>query len=561
MNRNNRILNFFASVMLFFCLALPVQAKEFNFDVFKQLPVVHEGRVKPLGRVAQLTLQKISGVKAPINNATEWLANVLFDPAGAESKMIFFVPDKNLQHALGLEKREQTYYSFQELNKAFTNKADLILSLRQDNPKDLTKEQSSLLDLYAQATYFEQLKGSMTLVLLLKTSEKIPQRFIDHPKNKEIAALLLTQGKNNQSFLVVPVVQKESLTWQTPWQYFLSSENHVLVKQWANLADSYLLQDADQWQGYSDALYHETLIQTKDASLDFRLKTELFYLSVDPYFISLILYASALLFLIFNRSTIASIMVAGGLGFHLLGLTCRMIILQRPPVSDLYESLLFVGAIIVGATLIYFWRKKEKLVLLAGAVLGVILHSAGFALSGDYDTLKVLQAVLDTKFWLATHVLIITAGYALCLLTSAIAHYCLYRFPASRKATSRLYLMALISLLFVGTGTLLGGVWADQSWGRFWGWDPKENGALLIALWIIWLLHGKVTRHITPFYFTMGLAALSLIVALSWIGINLLGIGLHSYGFMQGSVSSLSALFIIEIGFFILCWKRSIKGK
>jgi cytochrome c biogenesis factor len=80
---------------------------------------------------------------------------------------------------------------------------------------------------------------------------------------------------------------------------------------------------------------------------------------------------------------------------------------------------------------------------------------------------------------------------------------------------------------------VLGGIWADQSWGRFWGWDPKENGALLIVLWNAIILHARWGGYARD----RGIMAMAIfgnvITALSWFGVNMLGVGLHSYGFMD----------------------------
>jgi cytochrome c biogenesis factor len=106
--------------------------------------------------------------------------------------------------------------------------------------------------------------------------------------------------------------------------------------------------------------------------------------------------------------------------------------------------------------------------------------------------------------------------------------------------------LALMSLLFTTVGTILGGIWADQSWGRFWGWDPKENGALLIVLWLAWILHGRISRHLSRNASMAGLGFLTVIVALAWFGVNLLGTGLHSYGFIEGVAASLIAFCAVE---------------
>ncbi len=106
--------------------------------------------------------------------------------------------------------------------------------------------------------------------------------------------------------------------------------------------------------------------------------------------------------------------------------------------------------------------------------------------------------------------------------------------------------LTVLSLLFTAIGTILGGVWADQSWGRFWGWDPKENGALWIVLWLSWLLHGRLTDGMGERGFAALLALSNCIVALSWFGVNLLNTGLHSYGFTDNAAYGLFAFCLIE---------------
>jgi hypothetical protein len=104
-----------------------------------------------------------------------------------------------------------------------------------------------------------------------------------------------------------------------------------------------------------------------------------------------------------------------------------------------------------------------------------------------------------------------------------------------------------LTLSFVGT--MLGGIWADQSWGRFWGWDPKENGALLIVLWCAILFHAKLGKMIGPFGMAAGAALLIIVVMMAWFGINALGVGLHSYGFTDGVLLGLGAYSVAQVAF------------
>ena len=186
-----------------------------------------------------------------------------------------------------------------------------------------------------------------------------------------------------------------------------------------------------------------------------------------------------------------------------------------------------------------------------------VAAAAGFAslivahhLTGDGDTMEMMRAVLDSNFWLGTHVVTITIGYSGTFLAGALAIAWTIRRhllrgggdPATSKAIMGMtYGVICFALLFSFVGTVLGGIWADQSWGRFWGWDPKENGALLIVLWNAIILHARWGGFVRE----RGIMAMAIfgnvITSLSWFGVNMLGVGLHSYGFMDKAFWALSA--------------------
>ena len=111
---------------------------------------------------------------------------------------------------------------------------------------------------------------------------------------------------------------------------------------------------------------------------------------------------------------------------------------------------------------------------------------------------------------------------------------------------------ALVALLFAVAGTILGGIWADQSWGRFWGWDPKENGALLLVLWLLLVLHGRVAKKIRAIGTATCLVVGNVVVAITWFGVNLLNVGLHSYGFTESIAVNLAAFCSIELFFAVV---------
>ncbi len=122
-----------------------------------------------------------------------------------------------------------------------------------------------------------------------------------------------------------------------------------------------------------------------------------------------------------------------------------------------------------------------------------------------------------------------------------------------RALAKMVYGIVCFATLFSFVGTVLGGIWADQSWGRFWGWDPKENGALLIVLWNAIILHARWGGMVRE-RGLMNMAVFgNIVTSWSWFGVNMLGIGLHSYGFMDAAFQWLRAfvvlqLFIIALG-------------
>jgi ABC-type transport system involved in cytochrome c biogenesis permease subunit len=248
----------------------------------------------------------------------------------------------------------------------------------------------------------------------------------------------------------------------------------------------------------------------------------------------------------------------------------RCIIRSRPPVSTLYETILFITAVAVTTALVIELINRQRIAQGLAAVLG----AGGLFLAGRYealegfDTMPSLVAVLDTNFWLSTHVTTITMGYAAGLLASAFAHVYVFgrllrgtRFPtsAAKSLVRMTYGVVCFGLIFSVVGTILGGVWANESWGRFWGWDPKENGALMIVLWSLFILHARMGGYIRDLGIAMAAIFLGMIVAFSWWGVNLLGIGLHSYGFTSGVMRALLIFYVIELGVLaggaVLAWR------
>ena len=269
---------------------------------------------------------------------------------------------------------------------------------------------------------------------------------------------------------------------------------------------------------------------------------------------------------------------------HSGGLIARMILEGRPPVTNLYSSAIFIGwgAVVLGLVLERFWKNGVGVAVSSALGFTTLVIAHNLALGGD--TMEMMRAVLDTNFWLATHVVIVTLGYASTFVAGflALLYIVLGVFtprltqgmstdtgrktePMGKALTRMVYGIVCFATLFSFVGTVLGGIWADQSWGRFWGWDPKENGALIIVLWNALILHARWGGLVRE----RGLANLAIagniVTAWSWFGTNMLGIGLHSYGFTDAAFRWLmifmaSQLVLIGLGCLPKERWRSFKG-
>ena len=247
-----------------------------------------------------------------------------------------------------------------------------------------------------------------------------------------------------------------------------------------------------------------------------------------------------------------------GLAFHASGIVMRCMIAGRPPVTNMYESIIWVSFAVSFFGMIFFVRYRTLVYLLAALpvtlVALLLVHQMPIAMPSNIDP---LVPVLRDNFWLTIHVLTITLSYAAFALAMGFGHILLWRYarnPSDARADASmhfwLYRVLQLGVLLLAAGTILGGVWANYSWGRFWGWDPKETWALIALLCYITTLHGRLAGWWTEFGLVVASVVCFLAVLMAWYGVNfVLGKGLHSYGFGIGGETYVASFVVVDLSF------------
>lgn len=505
----------------------------FDDDLYKLIPVLHEGRIKPLGSFARHIKHNIMGDQ---DDAISFLNKAIFNPAQAA-----------MDHPDEFSENAQVLRSFSMI---------LPLSITYND-----QENVNFLMLKAKIPEIEE-----EIRQIIKDKGGNPENYSEEELKKVGLGYNLQKitqsGAQNALFKVIPVEWAENKKLAAPWQLINDGLGSPKAREnldlWADLANAYRHGDHDLWAQNVRKIYDNSIAHLGISPL--RLQLEIRYIETNPYLWVILLLGASLFFMGAARLRpwrgfeYGALISAGGAALALLAtIGLRIFILQRPPVGTLYESILFV-ALLCALAGVVLYRSLRLKGLGTGVFAGFSLLVLAPNILQNPDSLGVLSAVLNTNFWLATHVLVITAGYALCILTALAAHLYLYHAGGKTRSIAdqltlgdKVYNLSLISLLLTAVGTILGGIWADQSWGRFWGWDPKENGALLIVLWLVWIEHGRITGKLKPLMFQALSACLTIIVALAWFGVNLLSTGLHSYGFIDGIAYGLAGFCTLQL--------------
>jgi ABC-type transport system involved in cytochrome c biogenesis permease subunit len=556
----------------------------FEMQKFGRLPVLLNGRIKPLDTVARNSLLIIHGKQTLTTDhgtltPIDWLAEVLMKPEEADLRKIFVIRNADTLAALGWKPDAGKYFSFREFfphlqdieqQAALAQKVDA--QLRSPFQRDIIK-------LFERLTLYHRLKNSLEVEGTVNFKSQIEDLGKNiHPSSVPMDSGISAEALQSLGFLAetgyffpIPPFppNDDPLQWRRMGESLLTfltdGKLHPAVKAWAAMATAFAANDS--------ATFNQTLdnyaaqLQRDLPRRIWKAKVESVFNQLQPFYSAMVIYV--LIFILAAGSWLVWPETLGRYAFALLvvtfvvhsgGLIMRMYLEGRPPVTNLYSSAIFIGwgAVLLGIFLERFFR--NGIGSATAAMIGFITLLIAHHLSMDGDTMEMMRAVLDTNGWLATHVVCVTLGYASTFLSGFLALTYIVRgaFTPSldrdtaRSLTRMVYGIVCFATLFSFVGTILGGIWADQSWGRFWGWDPKENGALLIVLWNAIILHARWGGLVRQRGLMVMAVFGNVVTSWSWFGVNMLGIGLHSYGFMDSAFPWLIAFGASQIAFMMI---------
>ncbi len=520
----------------------PTPAGQTDFAAFSRLPVMDRGRIKPLDTVARVDLMVISGrqvLRDPNGKevtAVKWLLDVLtsewgFENHAAYREKAFRIDNDQLLGMLGLEMRPGKYrYALNE----FRGKLD-VLDREYARARNLEAKKREVFDqkvveVHDHIRLFMELASLNDLLMIPPTTaEKNWQTLIGSLRSDASIRQALADEKSPEKILRSYRDLGRELP---PAVAYLA-----MFKAYAgNKADEFNRLVAD---------YHAQLEKVMPEVMR-TARWEASFNHFAPFYHCAVLYAGVFLLASMSWLTYTVPLRCAAfwlailtLAVHSAALIMRMYLQGRPPVTNLYATQVFVGWGCLVMALVLEWLFQNGIGSMVAAVLGFSTMLMANHLAGGGDTLDMMQAVLDTNFWLATHVTIINFGYAATLVSGALGvlYVLLGVFtpwftPELAKAMSqKIYGMVCFAVLLTFTGTVLGGIWADQSWGRFWGWDPKENGALILVIWNALILHARWSGMAKQRGVAVLAIAGNMLTLWSWHGTNQLGVGLHAYGF------------------------------
>ena len=505
-------------IYLFVLFSMTLHAETyFCKNELENLPILQNGRVKPLYVHASETIKNLTG-KNKIDNlsAVEAYCLLSLNGMGLPSSLNIQarVDHVDLMTFLGLKENEHTVSYESLLQKEESLKMEMRTAMSQSKNDSYQKSISKLLN---NINSYKEIKAGTNWTFASKV--------------------------NN------------SIEWQ-PLINFLTEEKVVAQKN-LTPSDPFL----------------PVLMRAKteyDLVYGTKYEIELIYAKSELAGWSLTLTILALAGLVLSKNFKITLALASLSAMaQLVLVSLRIYISGRAPITNMYETVLFSGFGSLVLALVLGHLKKEKLYVYMGLSYNVCtLMMLNFANGMLTATISPLVPVLRDNFWLSTHVTTVILSYGALALSWIMANTVLFRKKWGKlsKQDETLYSEVIYTTLKWGTtllaaGIILGGVWADYSWGRFWGWDPKETWSLIVLCVYMIILHGRYTSWIKSDRFISITAGAFMSVMMAWFGVNyILASGLHSYGFSEGGAIFLGSFFLIQIIFLMITTKKSTKA-
>jgi cytochrome c-type biogenesis protein CcsB len=510
-----------------------------DFKEWGLVAIQDGGRRKPVDTFAKETLVRITGKSTYTDKSgrswqpNDFVLSALLEMHDWKNEPMVLVSFGNLKEQLGLDKTQRRF--------SFAQLAGLAELQRLANEAQAAKRAEKPLDRVQQEA--------------LGVSDRLT---------------LFSRVLDGSALLIIPAPTNETDTWVDPsgWSKYYSEPQFAPIQaQLQILATAYVDGDAfnfsrganqfrDNLRGLSPSIYPR----------ERQLRLEYFYNHFESFYRAIWCYGIALVVLIAAHlrkrgrwlQNIGVAIALLGLTFQAAGIVMRCMIAGRPPVTNMYESIIWVSFAVSLFAMIFFARYRAPVYLLAALpvtlVALLLVHQMPIAMPSSIDP---LVPVLRDNFWLTVHVLTITLSYAAFALAMGFGHILLWRYarnPAAARVDAPmhfwLYRVLQLGVLLLAAGTILGGVWANYSWGRFWGWDPKETWALIALLCYILALHGRLAGWWTQFGLAVASVICFLAVLMAWYGVNfVLGKGLHSYGFGIGGETYVAIFVLLDLLF------------
>ena len=567
------------AAMVAYSLVRPERAGQWHWREFGQIPVVTNGRVKPLDTVARTSLlvihdkQSLSEKGQKSLTPIEWLAEVLFAPERANERKVFTIHDPEVIGLFGWQTlADEKHFSFAQLQPHFRVIDEQYRLANPVEGKLRSQFQQHIIELYHQLILFQSLKNTLQpedspdfareldlyRAAIAPGTVAMAQRDAGQTYDQKAFDVLLgfvSRYRDMEAvghFLAVPLEQPDSAKLRTDWDKMgLSLAKvsgkaglHPVAALYAKLGATFR---ADDTAAFNTTLAELTAwVASRYGPELTKVQRETFFNRYEPFYKAMVIYVAVFILAALSWAFAPQLLGRTALALGCLafivqtsGLVFRVYLQNYPPVTNLYSAAVVVGWGAAGiGLLVEFWY-RNAIGSAVAAVVGFCTLLVAHHLSLGGDTMEMMQAVLDSNFWLSVHVPTIVLGYSATFAAGAVGLLYIVLGVLTTRLTppfgQSLYKIAYgivcFATLLSFVGTVLGGIWADQSWGRFWGWDPKENGAALIVLWNAIILHSRWAGIIRE----RGLMIMSLfgniVTAWSFFGTNLLGVGLHSYGF------------------------------